>query len=285
MFLVFFLCLSGVAVPAESAGDAATPLTATEIVEKTVAARGGEKAWQQVQTMAWVGHVESGGSAARILPFLLEFKRPNKTRFEISALSQKSVRIYDGKDGWKVKPAANGKPILENYSAEELKFARDGQIIDGPVMDFIHKGLPITLEGEEELDGHKTYRLAVRQTSGLTQHVWVDGETFLELKYDRAARSGPAMPRLVPIYLRNYQNFEGLQMPTVIETGPAMGGTENAATDKMVIEKIALNPPLEDDLFAKPRLPGQHNKIIVDTRTPPPTPRPPPAASGAGNAQ
>jgi hypothetical protein len=51
----------------------------------------------------------------------------------------------------------------------------------------------------------------------------------------------------------------------------------------MVIEKIALNPPLNDEQFIKPRLPGQRNtKIIVDTRTAPPAPRKLPAP---GNAQ
>ena len=51
-------------------------------------------------------------------------------------------------------------------------------------------------------------------------------------------------------------------MPFVIETGnPAAG-----ESDKMVIEKIALNPPLPDSLFAKPAAAtGRHNGVIVDT--------------------
>jgi hypothetical protein len=243
------------------------------------------EAWQKIQTMAWVGHVESAGSASRTLPFLLELKRPNKTRFEISALNQRSVRIYDGRDGWKVKPAANGKLTVEGYSAEELKFAREAQVIDGPVMDYVHKGLTFTLEGEEELDGRKTYRLGVQQAGGPGQHVWIDGETFLELKYERAARNVAGMPGLVPVYLRNYQNFEGLQLPTTIETGSVPARAEHSGTDKMVIEKIALNPPFEDDQFARPRLPGMRNKVVIDARTSPPAPHAAPAEPGAVNAR
>jgi outer membrane lipoprotein-sorting protein len=272
--LVCILCLAAYAL----GGETDAPLTAAQIVEKTVAARGGLEAWQKIETMAWVGHVESASSPARKLPFLLELKRPNKTRFEISAMNQKSVRIYDGKDGWKVKPSANGRLTVENYSADDLKYAREAQIIDGPIMDYANKGIALTLEGEDEVEGRKTYRLMVKHAAGMNLRVWVDKESFLELKFDRANRNAAGVPGVVPVTLRNYQNFEGLQMPTTIETGPAVARAQAVATDKMVIEKIALNPPLEDDLFAKPRLPGQRNKIVVDTRTPPPAPRKLPTA-------
>jgi hypothetical protein len=68
---------------------------------------------------------------------------------------------------------------------------------------------------------------------------------------------------------RNYRTFEGLQIPTTIETG---AGTIKAP-DKMVIEKISLNPPLDDRVFAKPRVPGQRNAVTVRAEPDSPIPR------------
>lgn len=269
---VLVTCLPLCALAEDTALPQASPpagipvkLTPAQIVEKNLAARGGVEAWQKVQTMVWMGHVEGSNTPASKLPFVLGMKRPNKTRFEITAVYQKSLRIYDGKDGWKVRPASSGVPETHPFSPEELQYAHDTQVIDGPLMDAAAKGLPIQLEGEQELEGRKAYRLVVRSGPGASQRIWVDAETFLELKYERPGRNASGAPSLVPIYLREYQSFEGLQLPTLIETGSGRG--DNPAADKMVIEKIALNAKLGDEMFTKPQSAGQKRKrVVVDTR-------------------
>jgi hypothetical protein len=249
---------------------AAPGLTAAQIVEKNAAARGGLEAWRKIQTMVWVGHVESANAAGSRLPFVLEQKRPNKTRFEITADKQKSVRIFDGANGWKLRPGSSGKPELQPYTAEELKFAQDAQVIDGPLMDYAAKGVAVTLGGVDEVEGRKAYRLNVRLPSGVTHRVWIDAQSFLDLKLDRVSRNPLGQTGTVSVYYRNYQTIEGLQIPLTIETGAATA----KATDKLVIDKIALNPPLEDQMFAKPRVPGaRRNAVTVDTRVPQAVPR------------
>src|ERR1700676_1944832 len=56
--------ITGVCLPAAlwaADGKAAPPsLTAQQIVEKHVAARGGLQAWRAVQTMSWSGNLEAG---------------------------------------------------------------------------------------------------------------------------------------------------------------------------------------------------------------------------------
>ena len=72
-------------------------LTADQIVEKNVAARGGLDAWRKVRTMVWFGHVDSANAPVRDMPFVLAMKRPNKTRFELTVLNEKSVRVFGGR--------------------------------------------------------------------------------------------------------------------------------------------------------------------------------------------
>jgi outer membrane lipoprotein-sorting protein len=244
---------------------AAADLTAAQIVERNANARGGLEAWRKIETMVWVGHIESAKNATGSrVPFVLEQKRPGKTRFEVMGdASEKSLRVYDGTQGWKLHPGGSGMPELQPYTADELKFARDAPVIDGPLIDYVARGAAVTQGGVGEVDGRKAYRMDVRLPSGANYHVWVDAENFLEVKLERESRNPQGQPVMVSVYYRNYQAFEGLQIPITIETGVAAAN----ATDKLVIDKIALNPPLDDRMFAKPSVPGTRRKgITVDTR-------------------
>jgi hypothetical protein len=238
-------------------------LNAAQIVEKNVAARGGAEAWRKIQTMVWVGHVESANVAVPTLPFVLELKRPNKTRFEITALNQVAVRVYDGINGWKLRPTRSGKPDLQPYTSDELKFAHEEQVIDGPLIDYQAKGIAVSLDGTDEIEGRKAYRLNVRLPSGISHHVWVDAQSFLDIKYDRESRNVIGQSATVSVFYRNYQTVEGLQIPATIETGVGAVQPKN----RLVIEKIALNPPLEDWRFGKPGTQGRNNAVSIGAGT------------------
>lgn len=248
---VFAGCVSAVMLAGESA--VALELTAEQIVEKNVAARGGLEAWRKIQTMVWIGHIEKVNADAPSLSFVLQLKRPNKTRFEIKAQDQMRVRIFDGAHGWKLRQASNGMPELQAYTAEELNFAQDGNGIDGPLMDYQTKGTAVTLDGVDNVDGRKAYRLDVKMSSGASRHVWIDAQTFLDVKYARKSRNAFGQSGSVTVSYHNYQTIDGLQIPLMIESGSGLA----KATDKMVIDKILLNPPLEDLMFAKPSMPGR----------------------------
>ncbi|MEO8418546.1 MAG: hypothetical protein ABI475_07480 [Methylophilaceae bacterium] len=233
-------------------------LTADQIIENNVAARGGLEAWRKIQTMIWVGHIDSSHAPAPSMPFVLEMKRPDKTRFEIKAQGQASVRIYDGSNGWKLRSTSSGKPELKQYSAEELSFAHDGPGIDGPLMDHRAKGIAVTLGGVDVIEGHKAYRLNLRLNSGNIHHVWIDPHTFLDIKYDREFRNSFGQSITASVFFHNYQPIEGLQIPLTIESGKGTG----ASADKLVIEKVLLNTPLEDNVFVKPNV-LQQRKLVL----------------------
>ena len=132
-------------------------------------------------------------------------------------------------------------------------------------MDYAARGGNISLGGVAEAEGHKAYVLNVALPSGGNHRVWVDAETFLELRHDREFRNALGQPTLATVLYRNYRTFEGLQIPLTIETGAATGNAMN----RLVIERVALNPPLEDKLFVRPTVPtARRNGVAVDTRGP-----------------
>jgi len=148
----------------------AADIFAAEIRRENVAARGGLDAWRKVETMVWIGHIESAHAPLPRMQFKLEQKRPNKTRLQLNALGDKSVRAFDGMHGWKLRPA-HGRPEC-SVCAAELKFAQAGHGIDGPLIDYAAKDNSVTLESVDQIGERKAYHLNVRLAKGGTEDVW-----------------------------------------------------------------------------------------------------------------
>ena len=249
MILPSFLLL--VAIPLASSGDspkarAPAALTATQIADKDVAAKGGLGAWRAVQTMTYSGKMEAGGKQNTQLPFVLQMKRPNKTRVEIEFQGDKAIQIYDGSKGWKFRPFL-GRRDVEPYSADELQAASMEPDLDGFLVDYTAKGTQVTLEGTEKVEGRDAYKLKLTMKSGRVRHLWVDAETFLDVKSEGTPRRMDGKMRPVEIYYRDYRSVNGLVVPYVLET--AVQGVKKS--HKMIIESVVVNPKLDDSLFAQ----------------------------------
>jgi hypothetical protein len=227
------------------AGCASAPPSAEEIVARNVAARGGLEAWRKVETMVWVGHIESAHAAVPDLQFALEQKRPNKTRLELHAMGQGSIRIFDGVHGWRARPS-RGRPELQSYTPEELKFAQTSPGLDGPLIDHAAKGNSVSLVSLDDLEGRKAYHLKVDLAKGGDEDVWVDAKTYLDMRYDRTAEEPGGARRRVSVTYGDYRTVDGLKIPFLVETA---GG---AYADKMRIDTAVVNPPLDDSTFEKP---------------------------------
>ena len=242
-----FLSLAGcLAVTADT--QPAPQLSASEIADRNVSARGGLQAWRAVQTMSYSGKMEAGGKQNVQLPFVLELKRPRKTRVEIEFANDKAVQVYDGANGWKLRPFLNRRDI-EPFSPDELKAAAMESDLDGPLVDHATKGTKVDLEGVEKVEGHDAYKLKLTMKDGLTRHLWVDTQTFLEVKIEGTPRRLDGRMRPVEIYYRDYRNVGGLTLPYVLET--TVQGVRQS--HKMTIETVQVNPRLDDSLFTKPK--------------------------------
>jgi outer membrane lipoprotein-sorting protein len=267
------------------AADTKTPhanLTAAQIVEKHVAARGGLQTWRAVQAMSWTGKLDAGGGsvdrsrkyiensgkshASKVeltanedvvtnsdadkqvhLPFLVEMKRPSKSRVEIEFAGKTAVQVYDGTNGWKVRPYLNRNDV-QPFTAEEAKSEVGRGGLDGPLVDYEAKGSKVELDGVEPIKGHDAYKLKLTTKDGEVKRIWIDTESFLDVKVEGIPRMMDGRIRTVWIYQGDFRSVQGVMIPFVLET--AVEGYPN--THKMVIEKVEVNPKLDDALFAKP---------------------------------
>jgi len=239
------------AVPLVVVADSATApvdLTAAQIVERNISARGGLQAWRTVKTMSMSGKLDAGGKQKVQLPFVLEMERNRKTRLELQFNGQTAVQVYDGTNGWKLRPFLNRRDV-EPYTPDELKAASLQADIDGPLVDYVAKGTKVQLEGIQSVEGHDAFNLKLTLKTGQVQHIWVDAQTFLDVKIEGTPRRLDGRFHPVATYLRDYRSVNGLMIPYVNET--AVDGVKQ--TEKIQVEKVIVNPKLEDSHFSKPR--------------------------------
>jgi outer membrane lipoprotein-sorting protein len=241
-FLVFACALASLSA------SAADSLTAAQIVDKTVAARGGLEAWRAVNTLTLAGQLEAGGKKNSPLPFAMKMKRSHKNRLEIQFKEQTAIQIYDGAQGWKLRPYL-GRNEVEPYTPAEAKSAAAAEELDGPLVDYARKGTRIALQGKEDIEGRDAYKLKLTMKNGVERNLWIDAKRFLELKIEGEPRLLDGKLRAVSIYYRDYKTENGLTVPRQLETF-VDGGKQS---HKMLIERVAVNQPLEDGLFAKPQ--------------------------------
>jgi outer membrane lipoprotein-sorting protein len=245
--VVLFLAVP-LAVVADSTSAPVEQLSAAQIAEKNVQARGGLQAWRMVKTLSMSGKLEAGGKQNAQLPFVLEMKRNRKTRLELVFNGQTAVQVYDGTNGWKLRPFLNRNDV-EPYSPEELKAASMQADLDGPLVDYAAKGTKVQLEGVQQVEGHDAYNLKLTLKTGQVQHIWVDAQTFLDVKVEGTPRRLDGKVHPVATYLRDYRPVNGLMIPYINET--AVQGVQK--TEKILVDKVVVNPNLEESRFSKPQ--------------------------------
>jgi hypothetical protein len=257
-------------------------LSADEIVTRNVQARGGIKAWRAVQSLSWSGKLGAGGNQRTPLPvqvpgkgqnklavparpkeevqlpFQMDMERVRKVRLELQFNGKTAIQVYDGTNGWKVRPYLNRNDV-EPFTADELKTASEQPDLDGVLVDYAAKGEKIEVESMDKVEDKDTYKLNVTLKDGRSVHVWIDAKTFLEAKMEGTPRRLDGKIHPVEIYYRDYRATHGLQIPFILETrvlplsapGKAVRETP-VPPEQIVIEKVEVNPKFDASRFSKP---------------------------------
>ena len=148
------------------------------------------------------------------------------------------MQVFDGSNGWKLRPFLNRREV-EPYTVEEMKTVAVQSELDGPLIDYAAKGTTITLVGTEKVDGHDAYRLRLTLSSGKTTDLWIDAKTFLDLKIEGAPRRLDGRYRNVEVYYRDYRNIDGLQIPFILETKALNAQIPGPPpTEQIVLDKV-----------------------------------------------
>jgi hypothetical protein len=194
------------------------------------------------------------------LPVTIYLARARKMRVELQFRGDTALQVFDGTNGWKVRPFLNRREV-EPFTDAELKTSMAQPDLDGPLVDYATKGSKVELAGMEKVEGRDNYKIKLTLKNGESKNVWIDAQTFLETKIEGTPRRLDGTDHAVEVYYRDYHDVSGLKVPFTIETrvlpvGKTMTGLRDTPVppEKMIFDKIAVNPKLEASLFTKPEV-------------------------------
>jgi outer membrane lipoprotein-sorting protein len=226
------------------AAPAAPAQTRDEVIARYLKARGGIERIRAVKTLRLSGKIVLPDVES---PLVLELKRPNRMRTEFALEGKPAVRAFDGQTAWMVLPL----PGLDEPKAmppEEAKEAQEQADIDlSPLVDHEAKGFKVELLGRETVDGREVFKLVVRSADGHPRTLFIDAKTSLVVRAEEH-RPHEGKDELFETVLGDYQSTSGLVFPHLIEVGPK-GRNER---QRIVFDKIEVNPPVDDSRFAMP---------------------------------
>lgn len=255
------------AEPPPPAQPTAPALSVQEIRQRNADARGGLEEWRKIKTMLQVGRIEHGDEvptmsarqkrAARLIPeasqvvqFRLELAQPNKMRLEFTYQGITAIQAFDGKEGYTVQPGPHGA-VARPFSDAQARAAAEQLDVQGPLLDADAKGTLAALEGVDAVRGRPAYRVKLTLKSGLSRHVWVDAETFYDVKIDGERHIGD---RNWPVetFFADFRKVGKVVVPYESET--AINGVHTMERSRLV--QVRFNVPLEDSLFTLPKAPA-----------------------------
>jgi len=218
--------------------------TADEVIAKNMEARGGLDKIKAIKASRTTGKMVMGQGFEA--PFVMMEKRPRQTRMEFSFQGMTGVQAYDGKNGWAIMPFM-GKKEPEAVPADQNKMMDEQADMDGPLVDYKTKGHKVELLGKEQVEGADTYKLKLTLKGGETRTIYIDAESYLEIKMQ-----GKRMVRGQEVEgettYGDYKEVGGLMIPHSIESSVK----DMPQKQKLVFEKVELNVDLPDSLFAMP---------------------------------
>lgn len=243
--LAALLILAGAAPTAAGPPAAGTP-TVEEILARHAAARGGYERLKAVRSIIYRGTYREGGRV--VMPHAaMALMRPYyKLVGDPEHPDPDFAEGYDG-SAWELY----GDPgiVLRTVGAASAA-GRHATRIGGPLIDAADAGSTVSLDGTEQIDGRKAYRLLVRMQDGFEQRELIDAASWL-LVAERKTAPIHAFGGSVASEERfgDYRAVDGIlfafaDREVEIATGKVL--------DEMQWTSITLNRDLDPQVFSPP---------------------------------
>ncbi len=189
------------------------------------------------------------GAAPFDLPFIVEAKRPNLIRKELSVQGQTQITAHDGKDAWKIDPFVPGggstKPV--NLSEAETSMLLEEADFDGALINSTAKGTKITYAGPQTLEGKEVHPLQLTFKNNDQATLYLDGASFLEVKRSQGKEIN-GQKVTFDIFPSDYRKINGVQMAHKVVIITSAG----AQPMTLLIDKIEQNVELAPSRFTRP---------------------------------
>ena len=218
--------------------------TVDEIVARHLTARGGAARIESVQSLRMTGKARASGGREALV--VREIKRPGRVRTEFTVQGLTGVYACDGERGWQVSPF-DSEMEPRPMPPEAAQLALEQADIGGPLLGWKEKGHAVELVGRVAEGGRETWKLKVTPKGGTARYLYLDAQTYLLVRSE-SPRQFAGRTVEAETTFADYRETGGLQLAHSIEIG--VKGRPRRI--KVVVEKIEIDPVLDDARFRMP---------------------------------
>jgi hypothetical protein len=226
--------------------------TVDEIVAKHIEARGGYDKLKAIQTIKMTRTVATPFTSVAVVIYK---KRPNLIRWEQIPKGQTAMipRAINPDAAWDL---AQGPVVMRPQSLAIEGREIDGDF-DGLLVDWKAKGHTVSLAGREKVGTADTYKLKVTTQGGTNREIYLDATTYLEAQIVGKVRLPAVDPQTkehrfndTVVVFSDWREVNGVKFPFSVDEERTGGGVTQSFA--VYTEKIEVNVPIDDALFAAP---------------------------------
>jgi len=196
----------------------------------------------EVKTMVMKGKSMQMGMET---PFTQTMKRPGKSYLEVPIQGMMMKQGFDGEKAWMTAPWTGSTDPME-LSGIQVKSMKLQSDIDGQLYNWKEKGYQAVLEGTEDMEGIKVYKIKLTDSDGDVYVNYMDAENWIILKTKSTIQNQGSTIEAETFY-SNYKEIDGIIMPFAIES--KMNGQ---TVSTIMVEEIVFNVDVDDSIFAMP---------------------------------
>jgi hypothetical protein len=227
------LSLAVVAIPASA-------LTVDEVIAKHIEARGGQQAWEKIDSFKVTGQYTA---FSKVAPFTMIKKRGDHYHIDHMLGDRKAVIGYDGKQMWWDNHwFQEGAQTVEGLDRTVL--IRDIDFVT-PLFEVEQKGYTVELIGETEYEGIPAVGVKLTRGEDGEETWYLDPETWLEI-----ARTSPGSdfgrPMEQRTFFDDFRDVDGVKFPFFVES------QWYTRTRMMEVESVQTNVEIDAAMFAMP---------------------------------
>jgi hypothetical protein len=231
--------------------QAARADTASDLVAKNLAARGGADKLAAISSIQFTGKVVVPGGF-ELAYRETRMRKNNAALYEMTIQSLTIVQGYDGTVGWRINPF-EGRRDAERMSADDTRALSDDATVDGPLLSAKATGATVTYLGREDYDGTDAYKLRVVDPTGAEYQYYLDPDSYLEIRIIETRKLRGAR-QVSETELGDYELVNGVYFPFSIASGPL--GSDASQRQVLTIAAARANLPLNPMMFAMPSAPS-----------------------------
>lgn len=197
---------------------------AEDIVNKNIEVTGGEKAWNNLNSIILKGEVSL--DVDNTMPMIVYHKRPYLKRVAF-VMNNKEIlnEGYDGTNGWTYSDILKKNVVVPNYQPDAF---------DSDLLMYKKKGFKLKYIGEETVEGIDCYKISLQKNKNFI-YFYFDKKTYNLIAEDNKDEK---------LIYSNFKKINGLQFAMKIVGKPKEGGEY-----VVYFSEIKINPNISDKFF------------------------------------